>query len=491
MEKTNIIPIDDKLNLFAEYLANNDRAILSARFGDGKTFFLEELKKSLSKEYHFLTLYPVLYQVADNKDIFEYIKRDILIQLLMSGDIVLDDNKYSYIESIEGFLSTNFNKIINDAISEVAPLLTFVPKEMIDMLQKNISRFREYHSKIDKSQSDTIEDYINSFTNQTGGIYEFDPISRLIWDLLSDLKKQTNKKVVLVVEDLDRIDPAHIFRIMNILSAHWDMNDYSETKLSFESVSNKYNFDKVLLVCHYQNIKNIFHHFYGRDTDFTGYIHKYSPVLPFEYSLKTLVRDWIIDHLPSDFTTYEYVKQTIADLILSRYWSSEGILTNLRHITTFFSKNVYRINTQTISFNTKNYHLESNNRVTKLLCILKEFQITIDFFFNQYKSIHKNDKRHIAELSEFIGPCWLLHPYIDKGEDVIHFDACAKDTIDCKIGNSSMYFNINVITVLSDNNRFPKANYIIKEIDVSRAPQGFNDVNAMKRIFEKCEEYIY
>ena len=138
MEKTNIIPIDDKLNLFAEYLANNDRAILSARFGDGKTFFLEELKKSLSEEYHFLTLYPVLYQVADNKDIFEYIKRDILIQLLMSGDIVLDDNKYSYIESIEGFLSTNFNKIINDAISVVAPLLTFVPKEMIDMLQKNI-----------------------------------------------------------------------------------------------------------------------------------------------------------------------------------------------------------------------------------------------------------------------------------------------------------------------------------------------------------------
>ena len=278
MEKTNIIPIDDKLNLFAEYLANNDRAILSARFGDGKTFFLEELKKSLSKEYHFLTLYPVLYQVADNKDIFEYIKRDILIQLLMSGDIVLNDNKYSYIESIEGFLSTNFNKIINDAISVVAPLLTFVPKAMIDMLQKNISKFREYHSKIDKSQSDTIEDYINSFTNQTGGIYEFDPISRLIWDLLSDLKKQTNKKVVLVVEDLDRIDPAHIFRIMNILSAHWDMNDYSDAKMNFGGVSNKYNFDKVLLVCHYQNIKNIFHHFMvGIQTllDISTSIHQY------------------------------------------------------------------------------------------------------------------------------------------------------------------------------------------------------------------------
>lgn len=283
MEKTNIIPIDDKLNLFAEYLANNDRTILSARFGDGKTFFLEEFKKRFSEEYHFLTLYPVLYQVSDNKDIFEYIKRDILIQLLMSSKVSIADGKYSYIESIEGFLDANFNKIINDAITVSAPLLTLVPKAMIDMLQHNISQFREYYNKINTSQSDTIEDYINSFTNQCGGIYEFDPISRLIWDLLSDLKIQTNKKVVLVVEDLDRTDPAHIFRIMNILSAHWDTNDYSETKLSFGSVSNKYNFDKVLLVCHYQNIKNIFHHFYGKDTDFTGYTHKYSPVLPFEY----------------------------------------------------------------------------------------------------------------------------------------------------------------------------------------------------------------
>lgn len=491
MEKTNIIPIDDKLNLFAEYLANNDRTILSARFGDGKTFFLEEFKKRFSTEYHFITLYPVLYQVADNKDIFEYIKRDILIQLLMSGKVTLEDGKYGYIESIGGFLDTNFDKIINDAIIVAAPLLTLVPKAMIDMLQQNISLFREYHNKINTSQSDTIENYINSFTNQSGGIYEFDPISRLIWDLLSDLKKHTNKKVVLVVEDLDRIDPAHIFRIMNILSAHWDMNDYSETKMNFGSVSNKYNFDKVLLVCHYQNIKNIFHHFYGKDTDFTGYIHKYSPVLPFEYSLKTQVREWIINHLPSDFQTYEYIKQTTADLLVSHYLSSDDILTNLRHITSFFTKNVYRINTQTISFNTKNYHLESNNRVTKLLCILREYQISIDMFFNRYETIHKNDNRHITELSEFIGPCWLLHQCIDNSEGVIYFDACTKDTIDCRIGHSSMYFNLNVVTILSNNDRLPRANYIIREIDVYRAPQGFNGINAMKMICEECEQYLY
>lgn len=491
MENTRIIPIDEQINSFADYIANNDRAILSARFGDGKTFFLDEFKNRYSSDYIFLTLYPVLYQVADNKDIFEYIKRDILIQLLMSGEVALEDNKYSYIESIDGFIKDNFDEFIWDAITVAAPLLTRVPKEMVDVLQKNISKFKVYHNTINKSKSDTIEDYIKSFTNERGGIYEFDPISRLICDLLSDLKEQTKKKVVLVVEDLDRIDPAHIFRIMNILSAHWDMNDHSETKMSVGNVSNKYNFDKVLLVCHYQNIKNIFHHFYGKDTDFTGYIHKYSPVLPFEYSLKTLVREWIINNLPSDFQNYEYVNQTLADLIVSRYWSYEAILTNLRHITSFFVKNVYRINTQIITFKTKNYQLEPNNRVTKLLCILKEFNITIDNFCDRYTSNYKSDNRCITELGEFIGPCWLLHQHIDNGEDVIYFHNCTINKITCQIGHNSMYFDIGVTTVLSNNTRLPMAKYIVKEIDVSKAPHGFNDVNAMKRVIEVCENYLY
>ena len=32
---------------------------------------------------------------------------------------------------------------------------------------------------------------------------------------------------------------------------------------------------------------------------------------------------------------------------------------------------------------------------------------------------------------------------------------------------------------------------IVREIDVYRAPQGFNDINAMKMICEECEQYLY
>ena len=93
MENNTIIPINDKIQLFADYLANNNRCILSARFGDGKTFFLQEFKKQYEKDYMFLTIYPVNYQVAKNKDVFEYIKRDLLIQLLMSKEVELSDDK--------------------------------------------------------------------------------------------------------------------------------------------------------------------------------------------------------------------------------------------------------------------------------------------------------------------------------------------------------------------------------------------------------------
>lgn len=79
-----LIPIDKELADFKKHLERNERTIFSAKFGDGKTYFLNEFKKKYSDEkekYYFITLYPVNYSVAENQDIFEYIKRDILYQL--------------------------------------------------------------------------------------------------------------------------------------------------------------------------------------------------------------------------------------------------------------------------------------------------------------------------------------------------------------------------------------------------------------------------
>lgn len=166
---SDIIPIDSEITTFSDYLNNNCRGILSARFGDGKSFFLNEVKKQLSDKSLFLTIYPVNYQVAENK------------------------------------------------VSLIASSLANIPQDAIKVFRDNIAKFKDFSKKANSSQSDSIESYLDEFASQKGGIYEFDPISRIIYQLITDIKENSGKQVILVIEDMDRIDPAHIFRILNVL----------------------------------------------------------------------------------------------------------------------------------------------------------------------------------------------------------------------------------------------------------------------------------
>ena len=66
-----VIPVDNYVKEFLHHLDSHPRTILSARYGDGKSYFLSEVIKSQHslQNYVFLTVYPVNYQVIDNKDI--------------------------------------------------------------------------------------------------------------------------------------------------------------------------------------------------------------------------------------------------------------------------------------------------------------------------------------------------------------------------------------------------------------------------------------
>ena len=63
MNNDDIIPVDDAIERFQNHLLSHDRVILSAKFGDGKSFFLNEFKKkcedSKDSPFMFITLYPV------------------------------------------------------------------------------------------------------------------------------------------------------------------------------------------------------------------------------------------------------------------------------------------------------------------------------------------------------------------------------------------------------------------------------------------------
>ena len=491
-----IIPIDSEIKTFTDYLDHNCRCILSARFGDGKSFFLNEVKKTLSDKYIFLTIYPVNYQVAENKDIFEYIKRDILLQILMTSEIELSDEKYNFPLRLWGFLSQKGKDLLSDIIALVTSSLANIPQTGMTILRDNIAKFKNFSKNINKSESDSIESYLDEFTKQKGSIYEFDPISQIIHQLITDIKQKEHKQIVLVIEDMDRIDPAHIFRILNVFSAYWDIQDYSEQKLAYGNPQNKYNFDKILLVCHFQNVRNIFHHFYGDKTDFTGYIHKFSSSTPYEYSLREVVEEWLLNKMPFNKDIFSEICRVLVTLIMRKYENSEMIITNLRHMTSFFAQSDYNIKNEIIPSAISwlvnvNYCISTSNQVTQLLCILRNFQISIDDFLDL---IFKDQKGFSCQqICQFIGQCWLIYPALGKDSNIT-FSNFDNGFINCKRDCYYITLQCRVEEVFSNS---IISRYKIKTMQMDNAFRNpdfqsvFNNKQCYSTILSFFSQYIY
>ena len=274
------IKISDKLNDFSQYLETTDRIILSAKFGDGKTYLLNELRKdeAIQDKYEFFTIYPVNYSVAKNEDVFEYIKRDIIVQL----------HERKLLENID--LNALFGSVFtfDDLTSVVSFLLSFVP--MGKFYDKVYNKFLEIKKKYDEKKH-TADKYLSQFANTAGCIYEEDGYTKLIrmaieWisqDHSLNGEERKAKKPVLIIEDLDRLDPKHLFRILNVVSAHIDDSNRPDI------VGNKFGFNNIVLVMDYDVTKHIFHHFYGAEACYEGYMSKFLSREPFRYSIKSIM----------------------------------------------------------------------------------------------------------------------------------------------------------------------------------------------------------
>lgn len=274
------IDISGNLKNFAQYLEKTDRIILSAKFGDGKTYLLNELRKdeAMQDKYEFFTIYPVNYSVAKNEDVFEYIKRDIIVQL----------HKKKLFENID--LNTLFGSVftLNDLTSVVPFLLSLVP--LGELCNEGYSKFLEIKKKYDEKKH-IVDKYLSQFANTAGCIHEEDGYTKLIkkaieWisqDHSLNGKVKKAKKPVLIIEDLDRLDPKHLFRILNVVSAHIDDSDRPDI------VGNKFGFSNIVLVMDYDVTKHIFHHFYGAEACYEGYMSKFLSREPFRYSIKYIM----------------------------------------------------------------------------------------------------------------------------------------------------------------------------------------------------------
>ena len=268
------IDISQNIQDFKQVFEQENRIIFSARFGDGKSYFLKEFMKSYDEkknDYYFITLHPVNYVVEENRDVIEYIKRDILFQLIKDNRIY--DFKEGYDKIFDAVCNVESLFKLADFAASIIP---------VKGLKEGYKALKELVSTIDEKRKEqdvlhVVDDYLNGFYGKSGSISECDAFTYLIQKSL----EQMMAKSVLIIEDLDRIDPAHLFRIMNVLSSQVDNPYYSHVPHG-----NKFGFDKIILVMDYEIAKHLFHHFYGKEANYEGYMNKFLNTLPFSYSIK-------------------------------------------------------------------------------------------------------------------------------------------------------------------------------------------------------------
>lgn len=316
-------------------LEDNERIFFSGRYGSGKTTFIKDYfdlsdKKSGYEIYH---LFPVNYSISSNEDIIRYIKYDIILAMLERHDEFPQESK-SYLKTLPAFILKKADKVF-------AAILAMVPEvgksilEMYEKLGELKEAYLAYHDDENKGDGEKLAEYMDLLEGQSGTLVENDIITKIIF---SKIKSNNAKKSVLIVDDLDRLDPEHIFRILNVFAAHFD------TRTSTRG-NNKFGFDKVIIVGDIENIRNIFHYRYGTLADFTGYIDKFYSTDVYHFDNRMAVAS-VTDNIIGSYTSdgkkeeakYLYFKDGWLRAILSLILEKGDL--SLRSVLNTYGKNL-------------------------------------------------------------------------------------------------------------------------------------------------------
>lgn len=336
------IPIDKESKRFLSHIniQENKRIIFSGPFGSGKTTFLHEFFKE-SEKYTPIFLRPINYSIASNKDILEYIKVDILYELIKFATI--EDIQFSNKELLPGFIASEIYPIVCELVTMI-PVIGKPLKNILGILQNSIKQYKEYKEENNKSELSEFNKLVETHIKEKGNIFEVNDMTIAIRNILDKYRTEAKREIVLIIDDLDRIDPEHIFRILNVFACNADCSLYRE------ELNNKFGFDKIMVVCDISNLRFLFAHKYGGSTDFCGYIDKFYSLNIHYFSLK----NEIIEALPNIIKNFNdkhkrhgnYDQKSIAQYILT-----DLILNNLINIrslhnlnTLIFDSHKYRYN---------------------------------------------------------------------------------------------------------------------------------------------------
>ena len=283
-DQDNLIPIDVPKSDFSHFLDidSNKRIFFSGKFGIGKTFFLQKFFEEHQDKYDTYHLFPVRYQITSNENIIELLKYDIMVELLkkypdafqsseikgVSGWVALFSSFFKEKASINSFLQSVIKTGENTLSLSPDPffqLLSKLGRPLKDLLGID-KEFQEFKKEYIEGDKKVVDKFLKGI-EQNADTIATDYLSHLLRVKIEESKG--GKKSVLILDDFDRIDPEHIFRILNILSAHMEGDE-----------ENKFGFDHIVIVGDIRNLQSIFHHKYGIQTEFWGYFDKFFTVRP-------------------------------------------------------------------------------------------------------------------------------------------------------------------------------------------------------------------
>jgi len=383
-------------------LQDNHRVLFSGRFGIGKTTFLHHYFNN-DERYNVIYLYPVNYSVLENEDIFSYVKYDILVSLLANYDYPTKADYHDELAKWPKFLTDNLDQVI-------ATAMLLIPKmgKQLNQFVKELSVLKGAFDKVNKSKKDReldeLSDFLTQFHQAEGGIYESNVVTLIIQEWLKQLIED-DKRNILIIDDLDRIDPNHIFRLLNVFSAHFDSRAPGDAH-------NKFGFDQVLMVCDAANIENIFRAQYGIESDFNGYIDKFysKEIYRFDNDQNILkIIENILDHVqllwaPHGETTEHssgadlknFIRPLLEELVLSRK-------VNLRSLLKFYDRSLllpdvsYRIKSISVNIN-ESYLLSAVYILSQFIGDLQLLIDKINLMPHIYLEHSDNPHLFLAEL---------------------------------------------------------------------------------------------
>ncbi len=245
----------------------NRQILFSGPFGSGKTTFLRSFFEKYGSDYEAIHIFPINYALHTNTDVYEILKFDLILELISRGGF--DEVDISRLVKYIYAVSQTGEKAVVNLIS----LFSKTGKGMKQVVDLFASSYEKSSSEY-QALSDPLLS-VRSFSKiieQVKGYEYQDYITSVIKEKL-DLLCNGEKKKVLIVDDLDRIDPEHLFRIISIFSAHIDHH----------TNENKFGFDKILFVGDIQNVQGMFQHKFGLRSSFNAFISKLSSKNPFNF----------------------------------------------------------------------------------------------------------------------------------------------------------------------------------------------------------------